>query len=247
MIRGLLARFFSARAVASEVQRETIGSRGYPGAVDTGDDYRRMLFVARTLAVFLFFSVSANVASGAALFLLIPLQKVQPWLMKEEPESSRIVELKPMRERSEAIDRAMQLWVIRYVTNRYTIVGEAEAVRSAWRWAERASSAGVWESFRQNHAARLGDLIDRGLLQRIRVISAVPKTRPNERQQGVYELVYEQITYQNDTAIERRRYHAVVVFTITPREATAAVANELDEALLFGFLVTQFNREEVAG
>lgn len=219
----------------------------FPGRFDTGHDWRRWPPTARLFATAFFASLGLNLVLVGALVSLLPLLRIEPFLVTVQPESRVAVRVDSLREDKRALNVVVEAWVHQYVDYRHAILPDEAAMKERIVWVAARSEEKVFAEYRENDRALVNQAIADGTTRTVaeRVLS---NPAP-----GLYLVDFALKDTLKGTALRRdgreavRRFRATVRVELRPRVATREdLRREADPASYsFGFTVVRYEVGEI--
>ncbi len=136
---------------------------------------RRYLWTARAFAVVSAVSLVTNLVLIFALFSLVPLTRVQPFLLTFEDKNAQIVRINPMSATPQQLDYITESLVRQYVVLRNAIVYDTDEMLSRWndqgpiRW---MSTNGLYSQFVPTTQEAFSRIREDGLTRDVTILSA---------------------------------------------------------------------------
>lgn len=162
---------------------------------DNGDAFvanvaeKRYLWTARAFAIITALSLCCNIVLILAIFQVLPLYRVEPFLLTFQNKSEQVYNIQPVRSELRNRKAITEVFVREYVLLRSTFsrdVAEAEA-----RWMpggpiQEMSTNKVYQEFLDNIANKAINIIrNQGLERSVKILSV------NELADGVWQVEYE--------------------------------------------------------
>ena len=186
----------------NNVQQRLIGSRKPTGGprrtasqMRTNSDVviesaseKRYLWTARAFALIVAISLCCNFVLVLAISQLIPLYRVEPFLLTFENKEEQIYDIVPLSnmEDQKAIT---EVFVREYVLLRSAFVDDVQEMESRWMpgsQLQEMSSPAVYQAFLDKTANRALEIIkNRGLIRVVRIMTV------NELSRGLWQVEYE--------------------------------------------------------
>ena len=132
-----------------------VGSSGYL-------QERRYLWTARAFAVFFAVSICANIVLFLAVFNIVPLVRVDPYLFHLQDRSEQVINIDTVADKLKANDALIESMVRNYILIRNAVVSDEAEMHSRWgvegpiKW---WSSDAVYSEF----ASRIWDVLSSSL------------------------------------------------------------------------------------
>ena len=162
---------------------------------------KRYLWTARAFAIITALSVCCNIVLILAIFQVLPLYRVEPFLLTFQNRSEQVYNIQPIKEGLRNQKAITEVFVREYVLLRSSFtrdVAEMEARWSADGPVKEMSSPRIYDDFLKNTAQRaLGVIRSRGLSRDVKILSV------NELTNGIWQVEYEtRDMYPESTAPE---------------------------------------------
>lgn len=219
-------------------QRLLEGHRRAPRKKTSGDTFvanveeKRYLWTARAFAIIMAVSVCCNIILLLAIAQVIPLYRVEPFLLTFQNKEEQIYNLKPL-DRSFADSKAVtEVFVRQYVLMRSSFGRDIADVEARWLPGgsiQEMSSPSVYDDFLKNTANRALDVMrKRHLAREVRILTV------NELGSNIWQVEYEtrdmypdsrtpeinywtaslKVTYRHKTVKYKERLKNPVGFTV---------------------------------
>ncbi len=150
---------------------------------------KRYLWTARAFAVITALSICCNIVLILAIFQVLPLYRVEPFLLTFQNRSEQVYNIQPIREGLRNQKAITEVFVREYVLLRSSFsrdVPEMEARWSADGPVKEMSSPKVYQDFLDNTAKKALSVIrSRGLNREVKILSV------NELTNGIWQVEYE--------------------------------------------------------
>ncbi|MBO4294801.1 MAG: type IV secretion system protein [Alphaproteobacteria bacterium] len=163
-------------------------SGGYRDDVVANASEKRYLWTARAFAVIVAVSLYCNFVLFLAIMQLVPLNRVEPFLLTFENKEEQIYEITPLRN---MIDQKniTEVFVREYVLLRSAFVNDAKEMEARWTQGsqlQEMSSPSVYQAFLDKTAKRALETIrKKGLTRVVRIMTV------NELSRGLWQVEYE--------------------------------------------------------
>ncbi len=137
---------------------------------------RRYLWTARGFAVFGAVSVCANIVLLLAVFNIVPLTRVEPFLLSFVDKSEQVIQLTPISTNMAENDIITESLVRYYILVRNSFVSDAEVMKSRWgadgpvKW---MSSDASYREFSNQSFDILRNITKEGLSRTVTIYSVV--------------------------------------------------------------------------
>ena len=149
---------------------------------------KRYLWTARAFALIVAVSMCCNFVLILAIMQLVPLYRIEPFLLTFENKEEQIYDIVPM---NNMIDQkaVTEVFVREYVLLRSAFVGDVQEMEARWMPGsslQEMSSSAVYQAFLDKTANRaLKEIRNRGLTRVIRIMTV------NELSRGLWQVEYE--------------------------------------------------------
>lgn len=187
------------RLGVNNVEQKLIGSAATPqqrrGPVSAKDEAiivnaseKRYLWTARAFAVIVAVSMCCNLVLILAIMQLVPLYRIEPFLLTFENKEEQIYDIVPL---DNMIDQkaVTEVFVREYVLLRSAFVGDVQEMEARWMPGgslQEMSSSAVYQAFLDKTANRaLKEIRDKGLTRVVRIMTV------NELNRGLWQVEYE--------------------------------------------------------
>ena len=162
---------------------------------------KRYLWTARAFAIITALSICCNIVLILAIFQVLPLYRVEPFLLTFQDRAEQVYNIQPIKEGLRNQRAITEVFVREYVLLRSSFsrdIPEMEARWSADGPVKEMSSARVYDDFLKNTAQRALSVIkNRGLSRDVKILSV------NELTNGIWQVEYEtRDMYPESTAPE---------------------------------------------
>lgn len=179
----------------SPEKRRLLGNAQAPRRASSSDVFvanvgeKRYLWTARAFAIITALSICCNVVLILAIFQVLPLYRVEPFLLTFQNRSEQVYNIQPIKEGLRNQKAITEVFVREYVLLRSSFsrdVPEMEARWSADGPIKEMSSPRVYDDFLKNTAQRALSVIrSRGLNREVKILSV------NELTNGIWQVEYE--------------------------------------------------------
>ncbi len=150
---------------------------------------KRYLWTARAFAVVTALSICCNIVLILAIFQVLPLYRVEPFLLTFQNRSEQVYNIQPIKEGLRNQKAITEVFVREYVLLRSSFsrdVPEMEARWSADGPVKEMSSPKIYQDFLDNTAKKALSVIrSRGLSREVKILSV------NELTNGIWQVEYE--------------------------------------------------------
>ena len=197
---------------------------------------KRYLWTARAFAIITAVSLCCNVVLILAIAQVIPLFRVEPYLLSFQSKEEQVYNITPYKEDLTNNKAITETFVRSYVLQRSSIVNDEAEMEIRWLPGgpiQEMSSSAVYDEFVNKTAKRALELVKRRGLQRsVRILTV------NELGQGLWQVEYEtRDMYPSSTTPELNYWTASL--RITYRKKAVKFNDRLNNPV--GFTVTRYS------
>jgi type IV secretory pathway component VirB8 len=150
---------------------------------------KRYLWTARAFAIITAVSLCCNVILILAIAQVIPLFRVEPYLLSFQAKEEQVYNIIPYQDNLASHKTITEAFVRNYVLQRSTIVNDETEMEIRWLPGgplQEMSSSAVYDEFVNKTANRALELVrEKGLQRSINILTA------NELGQGLWQVEYE--------------------------------------------------------
>lgn len=150
---------------------------------------KRYLWTARSFAIITAVSLCCNIILLLAISQVIPLYRVEPFLLTFQNKEEQVYNIQPVTRRMEDQREITEVFVREYVLLRSSFNRNIPEVEARWMpggMIQEMSSAAVYEDFIKNTANRALELIrTRQMIRDVRIMTV------NELGNGIWQVEYE--------------------------------------------------------
>ena len=175
--------------------RRRISGRG-PSSKSAGEDIfvaniaeKRYLWTARAFAVITAFSLCCNIVLILAIFQVVPLYRVEPFLLTFQNRSEQVYNIQPLTTELRNRKAITEVFVREYVLLRSTFSSDVSEVEARWMPGgpiQEMSDNRVYQDFLDNVATKAISIIkNKGLERTVKILSV------NELTDGIWQVEYE--------------------------------------------------------
>ncbi|MBQ7659690.1 MAG: type IV secretion system protein [Alphaproteobacteria bacterium] len=210
-------------------------ARGQSSDVVVNASEKRYLWTARAFAVIVAISLCCNLVLILTIAQLIPLYRVEPFLLTFENKQEQVYDIVPLSnmENQKAIT---EVFVREYVLLRSAFVGDVQEMESRWMpgsQLQEMSSSAVYQAFIDKTAKRALDIIkNKGLIRVVRIMTV------NELSRGLWQVEYETRDMYPDSSAPQVDYWTASL-RIVYRKKTVKYGERLNNPI--GFTVTGYS------
>ena len=220
---GSSARRETSRAPSSDLFVANIGEKRY-------------LWTARAFAIITALSVCCNIILVMAILQVIPLYRVEPFMLTFQNRAEQVYNIQPVKEGLRNLQRITEVFVREYVLLRSTFDRDIPEMEARWMPGgplQEMSSPQIYQDFLNNTAKRALNIIrSRGLSREIKILSV------NELTNGIWQVEYEtRDMYPESTKPEVNYWTASL--NVGYRKKTVKYGDRLKNPV--GFTVTRYS------
>lgn len=150
---------------------------------------KRYLWTARAFAVITALSICCNIVLILALYQVLPLYRVEPYLLTFQNRSEQVYNIQPIKEGLRNEKAITEVFVREYVLLRSTFDRDIPEMEARWMPGgalQEMSASNVYQDFLTNTAQKALNVIrTRGLSREVKILSV------NELAQGIWQVEYE--------------------------------------------------------
>ena len=159
---------------------------------------KRYLWTARAFAVITAFSLCCNIVLILAIFQVIPLYRVEPFLLTFQDRSEQVYNIQPITNELRNRKAITEVFVREYVLLRSTFSSDVSEVEARWMPGgpiQEMSDNRVYQDFLDNVATKAVSIIkNQGMVRDVKILSV------NELAEGVWQVEYETRDMYPDSA-----------------------------------------------
>ena len=159
---------------------------------------KRYLWTARAFAVVTALSLCCNIVLILAIFQVVPLYRVEPFLLTFQNRAEQVYNIQPLTVELRNRKAITEVFVREYVLLRSTFTSDVSEVESRWMPGgpiQEMSSNTVYQDFLDNVAKKAVSIIkNQGMTRSVKILSV------NELTDGVWQVEYETKDMYPDSA-----------------------------------------------
>ena len=159
---------------------------------------KRYLWTARAFAVITALSLCCNVILVLAIFQVVPLYRVEPFLLTFQNRSEQVYNIQPLTMELRNRKAITEVFVREYVLLRSTFTADVGEVETRWMPGgpiQEMSTNQVYQDFLDNVAKKaIGVIKNQGMTRDVKILSV------NELADGVWQVEYETRDMYPDSA-----------------------------------------------
>lgn len=196
---------------------------------------KRYLWTARAFAVVVAVSLCCNLVLILAIAQLLPLYRVEPFLLTFENKQEQVYDIQPLSNMED--EKAItEVFVREYVLMRSAFVNDVQEMESRWMPGgplQEMSSSAVYQSFVDKTAKQALNLIrTKNLIRVVRIMTI------NELGRGLWQVEYETRDMYPDSAAPEINYWTASL-RVVYRKKTVKYGERLNNPV--GFTVTRYS------
>lgn len=196
---------------------------------------KRYLWTARAFAVVVAISLCCNFVLLLAIMQLVPLYRIEPFLLSFENKSEQVYDIRPVQNMEDEKD-ITEVFVREYVLMRSAFSSDIDEMESRWMpggTLQEMSSSAVYQSFVEKTAQPALELMrTKGLVRVVRIMTV------NELGRGLWQVEYETRDMYPDSAAPEINYWTASL-QITYRRKNVKYGERLNNPI--GFTVTRYS------
>lgn len=150
---------------------------------------KRYLWTARAFAVVAALSICCNIVLIMAIFQVLPLYRVEPYLLTFQNRAEQVYNIQPIKEGLRNQKAITEVFVREYVLTRSSFDREIPEMEARWMPGgpiQEMSAPDVYQDFLNNTAKKALSVIRaRGLTRDVKILSV------NELTNGIWQVEYE--------------------------------------------------------
>ena len=150
---------------------------------------KRYLWTARAFAVVAALSICCNIVLIMAIFQVLPLYRVEPYLLTFQNRAEQVYNIQPIKEGLRNQKAITEVFVREYVLTRSSFDREIPEMEARWMPGgpiQEMSAPDVYQDFLNNTAKKALNVIrTRGLTRDVKILSV------NELTNGIWQVEYE--------------------------------------------------------
>lgn len=196
---------------------------------------KRYLWTARAFAVITALSLCCNVVLLLAIFQVIPLYRVEPFLLTFQDRDEQVYNIGPITSELRNRKSITEVFVRDYILQRSAFSRNVEVAKSRWMAGgavQEMSTPKIYQEFLDGVAKKAITLIqEKGMERKIRILSI------NELANNIWQVEYEASDTYPDSVKPEISYWTASL-TVTYRRKTVKYGERLKNPL--GFTVTKY-------
>ena len=159
---------------------------------------KRYLWTARAFAIITALSLCCNVILILAIFQVVPLYRVEPFLLTFQNRSEQVYNIQPITDELRNRKAITEVFVREYVLLRSSFTSDVSEVETRWMPGgpiQEMSTNQVYQDFLDNVAKKaVGIIKNQGMTRDVKILSV------NELTDGVWQVEYETKDMYPDSA-----------------------------------------------
>lgn len=197
---------------------------------------KRYLWTARAFAVITALSVCCNIVLILAIFQVLPLYRVEPFLLTFQNRSEQVYNIQPIKDGLRNQKAITEIFVREYVLLRSSFSRDVPEMEARWSTdgpIKEMSSPKVYQDFLDGTAQKALSVINsRGLSREVKILSV------NELTNGIWQVEYEtRDMYPESTKPEVNYWTASL--NVSYRKKSVKYGDRLKNPV--GFTVTRYS------
>lgn len=165
---------------------------------------KRYLWTARAFAVITALSLCCNVILVLAILQVVPLYRVEPFLLTFQNRSEQVYNIQPLTTELRNHKAITEVFVREYVLLRSTFTSDVTEAEARWMPGgpiQEMSSNRVYQDFLDNVAKKaVGMIKNQGMVRDVKILSV------NELKEGVWQVEYETKDMYPDSSVPEVAY-----------------------------------------
>lgn len=196
---------------------------------------KRYLWTARAFAVIVAISICCNLVLLLAIMQLVPLNRVEPFLLTFENKEEQVYDIMPLGNMIEQ-KAITEVFVREYVLLRSAFVNDVKEMEARWTdggQLQEMSSPAVYQAFLEKTAKRaLNEIKTKGLIRVVRIMTI------NELGRGLWQVEYETRDMYADSTTPQISYWTATL-KVRYRKKTVKYGERLNNPI--GFTVESYS------
>ncbi|MBS4772915.1 MAG: type IV secretion system protein [Proteobacteria bacterium] len=197
---------------------------------------KRYLWTARAFAVITALSICCNLVLILAIFQVLPLYRVEPFLLTFQNRSEQVYNIQPIREGMRNQKAITEVFVRQYVLMRSSFSRDIPEMEARWMPGgpiQEMSTPNIYQDFLNNTAKKALNIIKtRGLSREVKILSV------NELTNGIWQVEYETRDMYPDSAKPEVNYWTASL-NVGYRKKTVKYGDRLKNPV--GFTVNKYS------
>ena len=196
---------------------------------------KRYLWTARAFAVITALSLCCNLVLLLAIFQVVPLYRIEPFLLTFQNRAEQVYNIMPVTSELRNHKAITEVFVRNYVLQRSSFSRDIDLVKSRWSPGgsiQEMSSPKIYQEFLDNVAKKAMSMIqEKGMERKVKILSI------NELANGIWQVEYETSDTYPDSVKPELGYWTASL-TVSYRKKTVKYGERLKNPL--GFTVTKY-------
>lgn len=197
---------------------------------------KRYLWTARAFAVITALSICCNLVLILAIYQVLPLYRVEPFLLTFQNRSEQVYNIQPIREGMRNQKAITEVFVRQYVLMRSSFGRDLAEMEARWMPGgaiQEMSAPNIYQDFLNNTAKKALSVIrTRGLQREVKILSV------NELTNGIWQVEYETRDMYPDSAKPEVNYWTASL-NVGYRRKTVKYGDRLKNPV--GFTVNRYS------
>lgn len=197
---------------------------------------KRYLWTARAFAVITALSICCNLVLILAIYQVLPLYRVEPFLLTFQNRSEQVYNIQPIREGMRNQKAITEVFVRQYVLMRSSFSRDLAEMEARWMPGgaiQEMSAPNIYQDFLNNTAKKALSVIrTRGLQREVKILSV------NELTNGIWQVEYETRDMYPDSAKPEVNYWTASL-NVGYRRKTVKYGDRLKNPV--GFTVNRYS------
>lgn len=197
---------------------------------------KRYLWTARAFAIITALSICCNIVLILAIFQVLPLYRVEPFLLTFQNRSEQVYNIQPIKEGLRNQKAITEVFVRQYVLLRSSFMRDSAEMEARWSAdgpVKEMSSPKVYQDFLDNTAKKALQVISsRGLSRDVKILSV------NELANGIWQVEYETRDMYPESVQPEVNYWTASL-NVTYRKKNVKYGDRLKNPV--GFTVTRYS------
>ena len=196
---------------------------------------KRYLWTARAFAVITALSLCCNVILILAILQVVPLYRVEPFLLTFQNRSEQVYNIQPLTDELRNRKAITEVFVREYVLLRSTFTSDVTEAEARWMPGgpiQEMSTNRVYQDFLDNVAKKaVGMIKNQGMVRDVKILSV------NELKEGIWQVEYETRDMYPDSAAPEVAYWTATL-NVGYRKKTVKYGDRLKNPV--GFTVVNY-------
>lgn len=197
---------------------------------------KRYLWTARAFAIITALSICCNIVLILAIFQVLPLYRVEPFLLTFQNRSEQVYNIQPIKGGLRNQKAITEVFVREYILLRSAFERNISEMEARWMPGgaiQEMSAPNIYQDFLNNTAQKaLGIIRTKGLTREVKILSV------NELSQGIWQVEYETRDMYPDSERPEVNYWTASL-NVGYRKKTVKYGDRLKNPI--GFTVYQYS------